>query len=231
MKKRVGTFLSTAILVLSVAALNFNQPVAADDSKIIHNSEYYILDAQHGEQWAVQDKELAAKLAELRKKFGQPPNIIHIMWDDTAVGEVGIPFIQKQQGWSTPNINKLASEGNRDYSGSIKIDGTDLREINLRHLRQSFGVVLQDNFLFRGSVKDNIIAGRHGLSFEDAVRAARLAGAEEFIERLPQGYETWIQEGSPNLSGGQRQRLAIARALIVDPKLMNSRRSNLGPRS
>ena len=62
---------------------------------------------------------------------------------------------------------------NRDYSGAVKIDGTDLREINLRHLRQSFGVVLQENFLFRGTVKDNILAGRPGLSFEDAVRAAQ----------------------------------------------------------
>jgi HlyB family type I secretion system ABC transporter len=132
----------------------------------------------------------------------------------TMLGLVG------RSGSGKSTVARLLMGINRDYSGSIKIDGTDLREINLRHLRQSFGVVLQDNFLFRGSVKDNIIAGRHGLSFEDAVRAARLAGAEEFIERLPQGYETWIQEGSPNLSGGQRQRLAIARALIVDPKLM-----------
>ena len=79
--------------------------------RIIHDAEYYILDAQHGEKWAVQDKELDAKLAELRKRFGQPPNIIHVMWDDTPVGEVGIPFIQKQRGWETPNINRLAAEG------------------------------------------------------------------------------------------------------------------------
>jgi HlyB family type I secretion system ABC transporter len=132
----------------------------------------------------------------------------------TMLGIVG------RSGSGKSTITRLLMGINRDYSGAVKIDGTDLREINLRHLRRSFGVVLQENFLFRGSVKDNIIAGRPGLSFDDAVRAARLAGAEEFIELLPQGYETWIEEGSPNLSGGQRQRLAIARALIVDPKLM-----------
>jgi ATP-binding cassette subfamily B protein len=102
----------------------------------------------------------------------------------------------------------------------VKLDGSDLRDIDLRHLRQSFGVVLQSNFLFRGSVRDNIIAGRPGLTFADAVRAARLAGAEEFIERMPNGYETYIEEGSPNLSGGQCQRLAIARALIHDPRIL-----------
>ena len=63
----------------------------ADRPKIIHDSEYYILDAQHGERWAVEDKELDRKLAALREKFGAPPNIIHVMWDDTPVGEVGIP--------------------------------------------------------------------------------------------------------------------------------------------
>ncbi len=132
----------------------------------------------------------------------------------TMLGLVG------RSGSGKSTITRLLMGINRDYSGAVKIDGNELREINLRHLRQSFGVVLQENFLFRGTVRDNILAGRPGLSFEDAVRAARLAGAEEFIERLPQGYETWIQEGSPNLSGGQRQRLAIARALIADPKLL-----------
>ena len=104
----------------------------------------------------------------------------------TMLGLVG------RSGSGKSTITRLLMGINRDYSGAVKIDGTELREINLRHLRQSFGVVLQENFLFRGTVRDNILAGRPGLSFEDAVRAARLAGAEEFIERLPQGYETWI---------------------------------------
>ena len=73
-------------------------------------------------------------------------------------------------------VTRLLQGINREYSGFIKIDGADLREINLRHLRSSFGVVLQENFLFRGSIRDNILAGRPGLTLEDAIRAARLAG-------------------------------------------------------
>jgi subfamily B ATP-binding cassette protein HlyB/CyaB len=132
----------------------------------------------------------------------------------SMVGIVG------RSGSGKSTITRLLQGINRDFGGYLKIDGSDLREIDLRHLRQSFGVVLQENFLFRGSIRDNIIAGRPGLTLTDAVQAARLAGAEEFIERMPNGYETYIEEGSPNLSGGQRQRLAIARALIHDPRIL-----------
>ena len=132
----------------------------------------------------------------------------------TMLGVVG------RSGSGKSTVTRLLQGVNRDYSGFLKIDGAELKEINLAHLRRSFGVVLQDNFLFRGSVRDNISAGRAGLTIEDIVRAARLAGAEEFIERLPQGYDTWIEEGSSNISGGQKQRLAIARALITDPRIL-----------
>ena len=141
-----------------------------------------------------------------RLSFSVPPG--------TMLGLVG------RSGSGKSTTTRLLQGINREYSGFIKIDGADLREINLRHLRSSFGVVLQENFLIRGSIRDNILAGRPGLTLEDAIRAARLAGAEEFIERMPNGYETYIEEGSPNLSGGQRQRLAIARALITDPRIL-----------
>jgi arylsulfatase len=79
--------------------------------KIIHDAEYYILDAQYGEKWKVEDQQLDAKLAELKKKYGTPPNIIHVMWDDSPVGIVGLPALQKVRGFETPNINKLAADG------------------------------------------------------------------------------------------------------------------------
>jgi subfamily B ATP-binding cassette protein HlyB/CyaB len=132
----------------------------------------------------------------------------------TMLGVVG------RSGSGKSTVTRLLQGINRDYTGFLKLDGYDLKEINLRHLRTSLGVVLQDNFLFRGSIKENIIAGRPGLTATDAVQAARLAGAEEFIELMPNGYETYIEEGSPNLSGGQKQRLAIARGLIHDPLII-----------
>jgi len=104
--------------------------------------------------------------------------------------------------------------------GLVRIDGHEIRELDKVHLRRHVGVVLQENFLFRGTVRDNIGAGMTGASFEGIVWAARQAGAEEFIERLPEGYDTTLEEGGANLSGGQKQRLAIARALLRRPRIL-----------
>ena len=128
--------------------------------------------------------------------------------------------IMGRSGCGKTTVTRLLQGLHDSYEGLIKIDGVDLREIDLGHLRAHLGVVLQDNFLFEGSIRDNILAGRADADPEEVIAAARLAGAEEFIERLPRGYETRIEEGSTNLSGGQRQRLAIARALLADPPIL-----------
>ena len=105
-------------------------------------------------------------------------------------------------------------------TGMIRFDGHDIREIDLAHLRRSIGVVVQESFLFRASVRDNIGVSKPGAAFEEIVAAARAAGADEFIRRLPQGYDTMLEENASNLSGGQKQRLSIARALLPQPLIM-----------
>jgi ATP-binding cassette, subfamily B, bacterial HlyB/CyaB len=104
--------------------------------------------------------------------------------------------------------------------GIIRFDGIDAREIDLSHLRRQVGVVLQENFLFRGTVRENIAATKPDASFEDIVAAAEASGADEFIERLPQGYDTMLEENASNLSGGQKQRLSIARSLLAKPRIL-----------
>jgi ATP-binding cassette subfamily B protein len=104
--------------------------------------------------------------------------------------------------------------------GQLRIDRQNIRDFDLSYLRGQIGVVPQDPFLFRGSVRDNIRIARATASFDEIVQAAQLAGASSFIEELPQGYDTLLEEGGSNLSGGQKQRLSIARALLRNPPIL-----------
>jgi len=105
-------------------------------------------------------------------------------------------------------------------SGGIRIDGTDIREVTRDSLRNNLGIVLQQSFLFAESVAENIRYGRLDATEEEIVQAAKLANADRFIRRLPQGYDTVLSERAANLSEGQRQLLAIARAILADPAIL-----------
>jgi ABC-type multidrug transport system fused ATPase/permease subunit len=105
-------------------------------------------------------------------------------------------------------------------SGRVVVDGVDVRDVTLASLRREIGVIPQDPFLFSTTVRDNISFGRPEMADAEVERVARLAQAHEFVERLPQGYETVIGERGVTLSGGQRQRIAIARALALDPRIL-----------
>ena len=126
--------------------------------------------------------------------------------EGTVIGVVG------RSGSGKTTLIRLLQGIEAPQSGMIRFSGTDIRHIDLAHLRQSTGVVLQESFLFRGTLRDNIAAGKPRAHFSDIVQAARMAGADEFIDRLPLGYETMVEESATNFSGGQRQRISIARA-------------------
>ena len=126
-------------------------------------------------------------------------------------------------GHSGSGKSSLAKVIQRLYTprtGRLLIDDQDIMQLDPNWLRRQIGVVIQDSMLFNRTIAENIALGNPAMSRQAIMRAAKLAGAEEFILKLPEGYDTQIEERGSNLSGGQRQRLAIARAIATDPPIL-----------
>ena len=152
--------------------------------------------------------------------FGYVPDV-PVIKDMSFKAEPGqtIALVGPTGAGKTTMINLLTRFYDID-AGSIRIDGTDIRQLRKDDLRRQLGIVLQDNFLFTGTVMDNIRYGRLDATDGEVIEAARLANADQFIRRLPHGYRTKLSERGGNLSQGQRQLLSIARAILANPSIL-----------
>ena len=161
--------------------------------------------------------DIAVEDVTFRYRLDLPPAVDGISFHIKAGEKIGIV------GRSGSGKSTLASLIEKIYfadGGRILIDGHDIRETPYPWLRSQMGVVMQDNYLFDGSIRDNIAAGMPAASMGEVMRAAQLAGAHDFILELDEGYDTRVGERGAGLSGGQRQRIAIARALLTNPRVL-----------
>jgi ABC-type multidrug transport system fused ATPase/permease subunit len=146
------------------------------------------------------------------------PEVLHDVEFQIAPGEV--VALVGPSGAGKTSIANLLCRFYDPIHGQITVDGYDLRRVQIKSLRRQIAVVLQDTFLFNTSVRENLLYGKPDTSEEEMVAAAKAAYAHEFIEQLPQGYDTEIGERGVKLSGGQKQRLALARAILADPRIL-----------
>lgn len=152
-----------------------------------------------------------------RYRLDLPLAVDHVSFSIKAGEKIGIV------GRSGSGKSTLASLIERMYlpdEGVVSVDGRDLATTEYPWLRHQMGVVMQDSYLFDGSIRDNIAAGRPAASMAEVMRAAQLSGAHDFILELDEGYDTKVGERGAGLSGGQRQRIAIARALLTNPRIL-----------
>jgi ABC-type multidrug transport system fused ATPase/permease subunit len=151
-------------------------------------------------------------------RYGSGDKVLHDIAFEMAPGKM--VALVGPSGAGKTSIANLICRFYDPSQGKITIDGHDLRKINLSSLRQQVAVVLQDSFLFNNSVIENLLYGKPDAPRDELIRAANAANAHEFIMQLPEGYDTEIGERGVKLSGGQKQRLALARAILADPRIL-----------
>ena len=215
--KMISRLISKPIMRISQLYQNFQQVQIS----IEHVADIFDAEVERSDAATLSGPELMGEIefrgVGFRYKHDLPPVLkgisLHIEPGE-VIGIVG------PSGSGKSTMTKLLQRFHMPTSGEILVDGIDIAQADPSWLRRQLGVVLQENFLFNQTVHENIAMARPEMPRAQVIRVARLAGADEFISKLQQGYDTKIEERGANLSGGQRQRLAIARSLATNPRIL-----------
>ena len=197
------------MIVLSIASGKRIVEVLEEKSSIV-NPENPITEVADG---SILFSDVSFKYSETSENYALS-NITFSIEPGETVGIIG------GTGSSKTTLVQLIPRLYDVSEGSVKIGGIDVREYDIETLRNNVAMVLQKNVLFSGTIKDNLRWGDPNATDEEMVRICKLAQADEFIERFPDKYDTYIEQGGANVSGGQKQRLCIARALLKKPKIL-----------